>query len=160
MTDIFNLYGFRKSKNNSVLCPFHSEKTPSLKTYKNDTFFHCFGCGEHGGVIDFVMKYFNINFKQALLRINSDFNLNIYSNQKMEQKKISQLAIQRKQIEENRNELERLNQLNEWLDYHCFLWEIKLNFEPITSEILENDFYKFVMCELQYVEHRIEVLNV
>jgi hypothetical protein len=36
-----------------VLCPFHSEKTPSLQLYADH--FHCFGCGAHGDAIDWLM---------------------------------------------------------------------------------------------------------
>lgn len=33
-----------------ILCPFHTESTPScVINYKNKTF-HCFGCGEYGDI--------------------------------------------------------------------------------------------------------------
>ena len=38
------------------LCPFHDEKTPSFTGRPTHNSFHCFGCAEGGGVIDFVMK--------------------------------------------------------------------------------------------------------
>jgi DNA primase len=34
-------------------CPFHGEKMPSFYVYED--VFHCFGCGEHGDAISFVM---------------------------------------------------------------------------------------------------------
>ena len=46
------------------LCPFHSEKTPSFYVFPDK--FHCFGCGEHGDVIDFVQKFHGLTFKDAL----------------------------------------------------------------------------------------------
>ena len=38
-------------------CPFHAEKTPSFTVVPEKEFFHCFGCGVHGDVVDFVAKH-------------------------------------------------------------------------------------------------------
>lgn len=50
-------------------CPFHKEKTASMKIYK-DNRFHCFGCGKDGDVIDFVMHRDNVDFKTAVTILN------------------------------------------------------------------------------------------
>ncbi|MDR1017133.1 MAG: DNA primase [Lachnospiraceae bacterium] len=48
------------------LCPFHNEKTPSFSVSRNKQIFHCFGCGEGGNVISFLMKYENLTFVEAI----------------------------------------------------------------------------------------------
>ncbi|MCC8015225.1 MAG: DNA primase [Eubacterium sp.] len=48
------------------LCPFHHEKTPSFRVNGRDQYFHCFGCGESGDVISFVMKTRGYAFSDAL----------------------------------------------------------------------------------------------
>lgn len=47
------------------LCPFHTEKTPSFFIFGNNRF-KCFGCGESGDCIDFVMKLHGLSFPEAL----------------------------------------------------------------------------------------------
>lgn len=48
------------------LCPFHNEKTPSFSVSESKQIFKCFGCGESGNVVTFLMKYENYTFPEAL----------------------------------------------------------------------------------------------
>ncbi len=56
----------KKGREHSGLCPFHNEKTPSFTVNEDKGFYHCFGCGEHGSVFDFVMKTDNLSFPEAV----------------------------------------------------------------------------------------------
>ena len=49
---------------NTVLCPFHSEKTPSMQINTLQKIYHCFGCGAHGTENDFAIKYYGIDRSQ------------------------------------------------------------------------------------------------
>ena len=51
------------------LCPFHDEKSPSFNVRPSVGSFHCFGCGEGGGVIDFLMKIDHLTFPEAVERL-------------------------------------------------------------------------------------------
>ena len=46
----------RQGRTCKGLCPFHSEKTPSMVVYPENQSFYCFGCGAGGDVINFVMR--------------------------------------------------------------------------------------------------------
>jgi DNA primase len=50
-------------------CPFHKEKTASFHVVPDKGFYHCFGCGQHGNAIDFVMAIEGLEFAQALQRL-------------------------------------------------------------------------------------------
>lgn len=56
----------RKGKDSIGLCPFHKEKTPSFKVNDERGFYHCFGCGTHGDIFDFVMQKQNMPFMEAV----------------------------------------------------------------------------------------------
>ncbi|MDA3898366.1 MAG: CHC2 zinc finger domain-containing protein [Desulfobacteraceae bacterium] len=47
-------------------CPFHDEKTPSFSVSPSKQMFHCFGCGARGDVIEYVKKYYRLDFPGAL----------------------------------------------------------------------------------------------
>lgn len=47
------------------LCPFHDDTHPSLSFNLRKNTFRCFVCGEHGGVIDIVMRLLGVDFKGA-----------------------------------------------------------------------------------------------
>lgn len=75
MPFVVSYYGFHPNKAGFICCPFHSEKTASLKVYSDS--FHCYGCGASGSVIDFVMKLFGLSSIEAARKINEDLRLNI-----------------------------------------------------------------------------------
>ena len=56
----------KKGSNYMCCCPFHGEKTPSFSVNRAKQIYKCFGCGEGGNVVTFVMKYENCSFPEAL----------------------------------------------------------------------------------------------
>ncbi len=66
-------YGVDVKYNAMARCPFHPDKNPSL--YVANDHFYCFGCGEHGDVIDFTAKHFGISGKNAAKKLARDFGL-------------------------------------------------------------------------------------
>lgn len=56
----------RSGRNYMGLCPFHSEKSPSFSVSSDKQIYKCFGCGEAGNVITFVMKTRNLSFLDSV----------------------------------------------------------------------------------------------
>ena len=67
----------KTGKNYSGLCPFHKEKTPSFTVDTRKQLFHCFGCGEGGDVISFIMKIENLDFIEAVELLAKKVNYNL-----------------------------------------------------------------------------------
>jgi len=59
----------RAGREFKACCPFHKEKSPSFYINDEKQFFHCFGCGAHGDVIGFVMRYDRLSFPEAIENI-------------------------------------------------------------------------------------------
>jgi DNA primase len=56
----------KTGRNYLGLCPFHQEKTPSFTVNREKQIFYCFGCGEGGNAISFLMKISNKSFPEAI----------------------------------------------------------------------------------------------
>ena len=65
-------YGIHVGRNGMACCPFHHDKTPSMKL---DRRYHCFGCGADGDVIDFVSRLEQATPKEAALMLARDFSI-------------------------------------------------------------------------------------
>lgn len=59
----------RQGREHIGLCPLHQEKTASFSVNADRGFYHCFGCGLHGDVIDFVQAIEGIEFREAVERL-------------------------------------------------------------------------------------------
>ena len=68
---------FKRGKNFVARCPFHADNNPSLVIYQETQSWYCFGCGKGGDVINFLMLYKKMSFKECLDYLSKKFNLNI-----------------------------------------------------------------------------------
>lgn len=66
-----------KGKEFSGLCPFHNEKSPSFTVNDQKGFYHCFGCAAHGDIISFVMNNEKMDYRDAVVKLASDFSIPI-----------------------------------------------------------------------------------
>lgn len=69
--DVVSRYVSMKKKGGDYwgCCPFHNEKTPSFHVNRERQMYKCFGCGEGGGVINFVMKIENLPYIDAVHKL-------------------------------------------------------------------------------------------
>ena len=124
---VFSAYGLPLNRSGFVQCPFHQgDRHASLKVYsENKTGWHCFGCGAGGTVIDFVMRYFGVDFREACSRLNEDFHLGLtdrkptraelsarfQARQAEEERKRAEAAAYYRAVEEHRRLLETVKAL-------------------------------------------------
>jgi DNA primase len=67
----------RKGSDVFVVCPFHSEKTPSLHVEPERGVFYCHGCGASGDIFTIPMKLEGLGFIDAVQYVADRFNINV-----------------------------------------------------------------------------------
>ncbi len=97
LADLIASYGIqlkRAGGSYKACCPFHHEKTPSFNIQPARGLYHCFGCGESGDAIKFVMKYEGLTFIEAAKKLAAAANIAIEEKsdpQAAERKRLIQL---------------------------------------------------------------------
>jgi len=90
----------KAGKNYQACCPFHTEKSPSFSVSQDKQFYHCFGCGEHGNAISFLMEFERLEFPDAVEELASHYNMEVpreQNNRSPAQQKQDQKAYIQKQ---------------------------------------------------------------
>lgn len=99
------LYGYHPNRAGFVCCPWHNERTASLKLYPGDRGFYCFGCGRGGSVVDFVGELFGLSPMEAVRRLNQDFNLGLPLDKPLDRQTAAEIE-QRRRTAETREQFE------------------------------------------------------
>ena len=73
LSDFIGQFVDLTEKGNSFVgkCPFHNENTPSFNVSNDKSLFHCFGCKVGGNILNFISKYKNLQFKEAVRYISN-----------------------------------------------------------------------------------------
>ncbi len=104
IVDVISSYVTLKRKGSSYfgLCPFHKEKTGSFSVAPDKQIYHCFGCGEGGDVIKFIMKVENIGYREAIEFLAERARITLptldYNGLNMSQKELIEREEHKKQI--------------------------------------------------------------
>lgn len=133
MDEVARRYGFHPDRAGFIRCPFHQgDHTASLKIYSGNRGWHCFGCNRGGTVIDFAMQLFNLNFSQAIVRLDADFNLGLTAQRPNPGARSKILAERRAEAEAARKEREEYYAAAR---EHRYWWEVKRHFAPVAAEL-------------------------
>lgn len=63
--------------NMSGLCPFHNEKTPSFVVSPAKGIYKCFGCGEAGNAVNFLMNVDGLTYPEAIRTIAKQYRIEL-----------------------------------------------------------------------------------
>ena len=165
MYDVLNRCGLQLNRHNSMCCPLHKEKTPSFKVYKDGSRFHCFGCGEGGDVITFVMRYYSLSYGQAILRLASDFSIPIAGARQMTIQEriraIEERRAKKQAAEERKREYDRL--FDAYIgacDEFARLEGNLMMYKPKTATEPFNELYCEAVHKLPYQRYKCDMLQI
>lgn len=145
-------YGLEVNRHGKALCPFHNDRHPSL--YVANDHYYCFTCGEHGDVIDFTARLFDLKPYDAAMKLVIDFHLD-------PDKPPSAAALNAKRI---RTEAQKLKE-NERLcfsvlsDYYRCLEEWKAYYAPQTPDEPVHDLFVEACHKLSQIEYELNILT-
>lgn len=106
MREVVERYGIHIDRKGFCCCPFHKEKTGSMKIYKDS--YNCFGCGANGDIFSFVMGMENCDFKTAYKSLGGSYkrksdherNLYHYHLQKRKENELKRLQREKQEKKE------------------------------------------------------------
>ena len=141
-------YSIRVERNGMCRCPFHDDKTPSMKL---DRRYYCFGCGATGDVIDFVSRLRGIGSKEAAILLAQDFAIP-YENGAGKTSK----PRQQNTDEQNYQHMERYC-FRVLLNYYRLLCRWKEDYAPQTPEDGYHPRFVEALQKLSLVEYLLDV---
>ena len=139
-------YGLPVRQGNMVCCPFHNDRTPSMKL--NEDYFYCFGCGASGDVIDLAARLFGLSGYDAAKKLAADFGI-------AEQKPSILARLQRGKTQaETERESFRVLQ-----DYLRILQDWKENCAPQSPEDAIDPRYTEACHMVERIENMLDILT-
>ena len=146
------LYGIDVNRYGKALWPFHNDRHPSL--YVADDHYHCFACGEHGDVIDFVSKLFLLSLYDAAQKLAADFHLS-------PDKPPSAAALHAKRIRTEAQQLKANERLcfSVLSDYARVLRDWKVQYAPQSPAEAPDERFVEACHKLDEVEYYLDILT-
>lgn len=146
MAEVVEGYGIKINRNGFCCCPFHKEKTASMKIYKSS--YNCFGCGANGDVFSFVMGMEHCDFKTAYKSLGGS-----YEQRSDHQRNLYQYRLQKRK----EKEIKRLQRLEQ--EKREMIEEVKLQkLFKMLSPIFSDDWCAAVN-RLEYLYYRLEQMT-
>ena len=160
MREVLERYGYTADRKGFICCPFHNEKTPSMRIYDKD--YHCFGCQEHGDIITFIQKLFGLSFQDTLRKIDADFGLNLYDNKSFEELRKSHYQTKQLRAKREREKAEREQEKAQYwavFDEWKRLEDNKRKFAPKTPDEELHPLFVEALQKLSYQTYLLDCLE-
>ena len=158
MPELLEFYGF-DIKRGRIPCPLHSGN--HLNCGVKQDYIHCFVCGESADVISFLIKYYGLSFKEAITKLNNDFNLGLPIGEKLDRRKQLDMAKRsfkaRQEREAKQNEQKQLKNaretaLDEWVKFD----KQRIKYKPKKEDIELHPLFLDAIINLPHAEYRLE----
>lgn len=151
MPDVARFYGLEINRAGFADCPFHPDNDPSLKIY--DDHYHCFGCGAHGDVTDFVARLFGLSQYEAAKKLDADLGLNLFAQSRREpilRKVNPEVAYRNWLLSAERILSDYLNLLCKWRREYAPRNSEEAQHPLFTESLTKTNYYEYLYDTLRY----------
>lgn len=146
MREVVERYGIHIDRKGFCCCPFHKEKTGSMKIYKDS--YNCFGCGANGDIFSFVMGMENCDFKTAYKALGGS-----YKQQTDHQRNLYHYHLQKRKEDEIKR-LQRIEQEKKEVTEEIRMQKLFKKLSPVFS-----DDWCEAVNRLEYLFYKLEYLT-
>ena len=148
-------YGALVHRSNMANCPFHHDRTPSMKLY--DDHYYCFGCQAHGDVIRLVQELFGLRAIEAVKQLNSDFGLGLDVDKPPDMTAVNR---RRQEIARQKAEQARVEHMYDvLLRYYTLLDKYKMRYAPKSPDDETDRRFVYALQNIGYAENMLESFN-
>jgi len=163
MPEVCAAYGIEVDRKGFCKCPFHQEKTGSMKIYADG--YKCFGCGVAGDQISFVQQYFDMTFPDAQKKLNEDFRLGLPIGEKLspdKHREAERAARERqREVQARKRERESLElAYNNALDWWVYLDTVKRENAPQPGDGGFCAEYAWALKKLPVADYRLTCAEI
>ena len=148
-------YGHRVSRNGMMRCPFHNDRTPSMKVDQN---FICFGCGAKGDVIDFAAKLFGLTPYEAAKKLITDMGLTVSLENRTDVQPGTHRSARRERMEKQQFEQAVSRIFNIYCEYFCLMNKWSMEYAPRSPDEEPHPLFVEAMQKRDYVKYLLDLL--
>ena len=165
----------KKGANWWGVCPFHNDTKPSLSVNEQRKMFKCFTCNVGGDAINFVSRYKNISYFEAVLEIAKNFNIdNNVVNEFHNEYQINKETYRQYELNKDYLELSQIflhqkndnqglqylynRQLNDEIIEHFGIGYVPNKFDQM-YKLLTNEDNSIINVDKEHIYTRQELLN-
>ncbi|UWO20446.1 CHC2 zinc finger domain-containing protein [Blautia wexlerae] len=142
--------GLKVGRTGMACCPFHSDKSPSMKL---DERYYCFGCGATGDAVDLTAKLFGIGLREAAVKLAEDFGLNYDSRQKPSVRPRIREPTPEQKYQKGENHCYKV-----LTDYFHLLREWEKKYAPKQPDEEWNPLFAEALHKKNYIEYLLDIL--
>lgn len=158
MCDVLERYGF--SAKRRIPCPLHNGKDDNFEVKGNN--WRCYSHCGNGDTISFVQKLFDLPFRDALRKIDTDFGLNIYGDHSFEELRRShyqQQALQAKREREKREKKKAEDEYWAAFDEWKRLFDNRWKYKPKSQDEELHPLFVESLQKLDYQQYLLDCLD-
>ena len=149
-----SFYGLKVGRNGMVCCPFHNDKTPSMKV---DERYHCFGCQADGDVIDFTARLFGLSTLDAAKKLSTDFHLEKIA-ELTEEEKRAFIEKKRRRLHESYLDKQIRAATHALIEYHWLLRKWKEYLAPESPEEPIDPLFVEALQNIDKINYFLDIL--